>query len=216
MDTLYLKLEQKKQVSSEKALLGDVATLFCGERSVRNRLQALCVAHFSGPKKQRKILTVTDIIAKIQEIYPNIQVTPLGETDTIVEYVPPKKHSLLWEWCKVALVCVICFFGAAFTIITFNNDVSAGSVFEELYKSFTGQTQTGITVLEITYALGLAIGILVFFNHFSGHRLTTDPTPIEVEMEQYEYNVNKSLISYDSRKGQQNDPKADSTGGHRS
>ena len=201
MDTLYLKLEQKKQVSSEKALLGDVATLLCAQQPVTNRLNAIPLAHFSGSKKQRKIFTVTDIIAKIQEIYPDIEVTPIGETDVIVEYLPPKNPSRVLEWLKVALVCVVCFFGAAFTIITFNNDVSAGSVFEELYHSFTGQTSDKITVLEISYSIGLAFGILGFFNHFSGHRITTDPTPIEVEMEQYEYDVNKSLISYDSRKG---------------
>ena len=204
MDTLYLKLEQKKQVSSQKALLGDVATLICAEQTVVNRLNTIPMAQFSGSKKQRKIFTVTDIIAKIQDVYPSIDITPLGETDIIVEYLPPKSPSKILEWLKVALVCVICFFGAAFTIITFNNDVSAGSVFEELYHSFTGQTSDKITVLEISYSIGLAFGILGFFNHFSGHRITTDPTPIEVEMEQYEYDVNKSLISYDSRKGGNN------------
>ncbi len=204
MDTLYLKLEQKKQVSSQKALLGDVATLICAEQTVVNRLNTIPMAQFSGSKKQRKIFTVTDIIAKIQDVYPSIDITPLGETDIIVEYLPPKSPSKVLEWLKVALVCVICFFGAAFTIITFNNDVSAGSVFEELYHSFTGQTSDKITVLEISYSIGLAFGILGFFNHFSGHRITTDPTPIEVEMEQYEYDVNKSLISYDSRKGGNN------------
>ena len=49
MDTLYLKLEQKKQVSSQKALLGDVATLICAEQTVVNRLNTtvcmpFCVA----------------------------------------------------------------------------------------------------------------------------------------------------------------------------
>ncbi len=216
MDTLYLKLEQKKQVSSEKALLGDIATLVCADNTVTNRLQAIPLAFFSGTKKQRAIFTVTHIIEKIQEIYPSIEITLIGETDVIIEYIPPKKPSKCWEITKVTIVCLISFFGAAFTIITFNNDVSAGEVFEHLYTSFTGKVREGATILEITYSLGLSLGIIGFFNHISGHRLTTDPTPIEVEMEQYEYNVNKSLISYDSRKGDQNDSKTNSSGNHRS
>ncbi len=215
MKTLYLKLEQKKQVSGKKALLGDIAQLECADGALKNRLQAIHVASFSGAKRQRKILTVTDIIGMIHQIDPSVSITPIGETDVIVEYLPEKTPSKAWEWAKVALVCVISFFGAAFTIITFNNDVSAGSVFEQLYTSFTGKVSGNITVLEVTYSIGLAIGILCFFNHFSGHRLTTDPTPIEVEMEQYEYDVNKSLISYDSRKGSGNDTQADNSGSDR-
>lgn len=216
MDTLYLKLEQKKQVSSEKALLGDVATLVCADSTVTNRLQAVPLAFFSGTKKQRSIFTVTHIIKKIQEIYPTIAITLIGESDVIIEYVPPKKPSKCWELAKVTIVCLVSFFGAAFTIITFNNDVSVGEVFQQLYTSFTGKAREGATILEVSYSLGLSLGIIGFFNHVSGHRLTTDPTPIEVEMEQYEYNVNKSLISYDSRKGPHNDPKANTSGTHRS
>lgn len=212
MEPLYLKLAQKKQVFSEKALLGDIATLVCADTTITNRLQAIPLALFPGEKKQRAIVSATDIIEKIQKIYPSIEITVLGEPDVIIEYLPPKQPSKVLETCKVALICLISFFGAAFTIITFNNDVSAGSVFDHLYTAFTGEARDGATILEVTYSLGLCLGIIGFFNHFSGHRLSTDPTPIEVEMEQYEYNVNKSLISYDSRKGTHHDRKTDSTG----
>ena len=40
----------------------------------------------------------------------------------------------------------------------------------------------------------MAVGIIVFFNHVGGRRLTKDPTPIEVEMKIYETDVNKALI----------------------
>jgi len=49
-------------------------------------------------------------------------------------------------------------------------------------------------LVEIPYAIGLAFGIIVFFNHFLGRRITTDLTPIEVEMPGYEKNVNDAII----------------------
>ena len=48
--------------------------------------------------------------------------------------------------------------------------------------------------------MGIAVGILVFYNHFGGKRITKDPTPMEVEMRQYEDDVNKTLIEGCNRK----------------
>ena len=49
--------------------------------------------------------------------------------------------------------------------------------------------------MEIPYSIGLAVGITVFFNHCSKRKLTTDPTPIEVEMTTYEEEVIKNQLS---------------------
>ena len=50
-------------------------------------------------------------------------------------------------------------------------------------------------------AIGLAIGIIVFFNHVGKRRITKDPTPIEVEMREYESLVNTALIETADREG---------------
>ena len=58
----------------------------------------------------------------------------------------------------------------------------------------------GFTILELSYSIGLALGIIVFFNHFAAYKLNTDPTPLEVEMRLYEDNISKTLIAEDGRK----------------
>ena len=55
------------------------------------------------------------------------------------------------------------FFGAAFTIMAFNNDVSVGDVFSKFYRQVMGKESSGVTELEICYSIGLAIGITLFF-----------------------------------------------------
>lgn len=84
-------------------------------------------------------------------------------------------------------------FGAAFTIMAFHNDIGIREVFGQIYELLTGQEPQSVTALEIAYSIGLALGILVFFNHIGGRRITSDPTPIEVEMRKYETDVNQAL-----------------------
>ena len=97
------------------------------------------------------------------------------------------------------LVCVLSFFGAAFSIMAFNNDIGITNLFGQLYRQFTGEASNGFTVLEITYSLGVGIGILIYFNHFSKKKRVTDPSPLEVEMRTYEDEVNATVIEAEER-----------------
>jgi stage V sporulation protein AA len=58
----------------------------------------------------------------------------------------------------------------------------------------TGIESDRYTSIEIAYSIGLAVGITIFYNHIGGKRLTSDPTPLEVEMRNYESDVNNAII----------------------
>ena len=146
--------------------------------------------------------SIMPVLQKLQELDNRLQISNLGETDFIIDYQPPKKPALAWQWLKTIFVCGICFSGAAFAIMTFNNDVNVTSVFGEIYLLVMGQEADGATALEISYSVGLALGILIFFNHFAKWKMNSDPTPLEVEMRLYEENISKTLIQNDERKEQ--------------
>ena len=100
--------------------------------------------------------------------------------------------------------------------MSFNNDVSITNLFSQIYELVTGTKSDGFTVLELTYSIGISIGILIFFNHFGKKRFTVDPTPIEVEMRLYENDLQTTLIENISRKGRELDVgQSGSSGGHR-
>lgn len=63
----------------------------------------------------------------------------------------------------------------------------------------------GYDGVELTYCVGLIVGILAFFNHFGGKKFTVDPTPMEVEMRLYENDIQTTLIENYSRKEQEMD-----------
>lgn len=52
----------------------------------------------------------------------------------------------------------------------------------------------------IAYSLGLFIGIIIFFNHGARKKFTDDPTPLQVQMRQYEQEVNQTVITDSERK----------------
>lgn len=198
--TLYLKLNEISEVHEKSVYLKDVAQLYCDDKPTLNRCQALKIKTIHQERDKRYVENVLEVIEKIHEMDVSIQVTNLGETDFIIDYQKSKSPKYLWQWTKTWFVCIVCFFGAAFAIMTFNNDASVGDVFKEVYKIVMGRESDGFTILELSYSIGLMLGIVLFFNHFSVWKLSTDPTPLEVEMRLYEDNISKTLIQNDGRK----------------
>ena len=78
--------------------------------------------------------------------------------------------------------------------MAFHNDIGITDLFDGVHEMITGTKSSGHSILEISYSIGLSVGIIVFFNHIGGKRITKDPTPIEVEMRIYEDEVNQTLI----------------------
>ena len=152
-------------------------------------------------KNQLVVVSVLKIMEEIHKDYPELEISNEGETDFIIEYVPfPEKP----EWVnitKTIVLCILIFFGAAFTIMAFNNDVGVGDVFAKFYHQVTGIESDGVTELEICYSIGLAFGILIFFNHVGRKKITHDPTPIQIEMRKYESDLDTAFIENAGRKG---------------
>lgn len=202
---VFICLSQITQVHKKDVFLDDIAGVYCSDEATLNRVKALKIRTIKSHEARRYMGNVLDVIKKIEELDPSLSVSSVGETDFIISYVPPKAPVYAWEWTKTGAACLICFFGVMFAIMTFNNDASVTDVFREVYTLVMGRQPEGVTVLELSYSLGLALGITVFFNHFAKKKINTDPTPLEVEMRLYEDNVNKTLIQNDSRKESRND-----------
>lgn len=148
-----------------------------------------------------------DAVKAIERNVPETEVCSLGETDLVVEYKPKQEHCAVWEWIKFAAVWMMVFWGSAFAIATFNEDVSVLRVFQIIHLGITGQQRTGFTWLEGGYAAGLALGILIFYNHISKRKEISDPTPLEVEMRSYEKEMYTAIADHAKRNREKNDTK---------
>lgn len=199
--TVYLKCERNIEVQSEDVQMTDVGSLQCSDRLISAKLKALKVHHFSSSSPRRCVISALKLVELMENACPGITVQVLGEPDVLVEWVEVKKYKGGVQWLKTALVCLVSFFGTAFTIMAYHNDVGINEVFTEIHRIVMNREPQGLNVLEVSYSIGLALGIIVFFNHVGGRRLTKDPTPIEVAMRTYEEDVDKTLIATAGREG---------------
>ncbi len=198
---LYIKIDKNNLVDKKTVYLKDVAKLYSTDTDMVKHLKAQVILMINEDKKTNYMFSVLKLIEVINKWYPDIRITNLGETDFIVHYEPPEKTWRLLEYTKVAFVSLMVFFGAAFTIMTFHEDANVKDVFNSVYKLIMGNEKSGGSILEISYAVGLPLGIILFFNHFSKAKLGSDPTPMQVQMRLYEEDIDKTLIENANREG---------------
>ncbi len=217
--TLYIKGDRDVEVTKPDVMLGDILSMECSDPSVLPGIKTLKIVKFGKQGQQRCVVSVLKVIECIHGKYPMIEVQNLGETDIIVTYEEQKTPPEAWHIIKTAFVAAAAFCGAAFSIMAFNNDVDVTKLFGQIYELAMGKESSGYTVLEISYSLGLSIGILIFFNHFGKKRFTVDPTPMEIQMRLYENDIQTTLVENAEREGMEFDVggngKTDPSGRHR-
>lgn len=210
-ETIYIKADRNIEVTKPDVTVGDALKVECVNPTVTVRVRSIRLLKFSsgsekdGAKKNRVAVSILKVISCIHEVYPKAEIQNMGESDFIVTYEQQQTTGVFVHFLKAAAVVLISFTGAAFSIMTFNNDVDVKKVFSQIYELTTGMKSDGFTVIELFYSIGIVIGILVFFNHFGKKRFTVDPTPIEVEMRLYENDLQTTLIEDYSRKEQELD-----------
>ena len=182
-----------------------------------NTIKLLKFHHTDKKHQNRTTVSILKVIECIHQQFPNMDVQNMGEADFIVTYEEQQTAGGAVHLMKVVGVVIISFIGAAFSIMAFNNDVGTTKMFSQIYELVTGKTNSGFTILELTYCIGLTIGILTFFNHFGKKKFSVDPTPMEVEMRLYENDIQTTLIETYSRKEKELDVgSTNTTGNHRS
>ncbi|MGN0343267.1 MAG: stage V sporulation protein AA [Roseburia sp.] len=203
--TVYIKIEQNIVLHDKRVRLEDIASITSTDEAMVRQLKQMQVFRFPDKKKGKQdyiqVFSVMEIIQMIQKEYSQAEVENIGESDFVLKYIPPQEKNRVYQWIKTAFLCIILFFGASFTIMAFNNDVAVGDIFAKLYRQVFDMESNGFTELEICYSIGLPLGVLLFFNHFGNYKLTSDPTPIDVEMRKYEQDVDTTYIQNASRGG---------------
>ena len=197
--TVYVKASGNCIVYDKNITLGDVLKIECSNTGTLRSVKQMELYQFNH--EHSVVISILKVIEIIHQDYPNIEVVNCGESDFIVEYQKSTVKSAVWQRLKLIMIAIIVFFGSAFTIMTFHIDIGIQKAFSRFYEQVMGETKPIVTELEISYSLGLALGIIIFFNHFSKKKLTQDPTPIEVEMKKYNQDLMNTKVAEAGEKG---------------
>lgn len=204
---IYIKPEKRVSIVAQPIVrLKDIAEV-SAEREIIEEIEQLCVFQVKDASiKKTYVVSVIELIQEITAQFPELTVCNVGEMDTIIHFLPKPIKPRPWlEVLKVVAICIIIFSGVSVAIMAYHVDTSMGRTFMILNEVFTGHYDTNPLYITIPYALGIPVGTLAFYNHFGTKKITDDPTPIEVEINAYEKEVEDTIVQTMSR---------DKKGGH--
>jgi stage V sporulation protein AA len=170
--------------------LSDVAQL-AGDSFIVESLQNEIVYKITAHDKTHVVIDVMKVIEIIRRKAAHIQINLLGSGQTLVEIIYEKKkvHPVFF-----GLVWLLLFIGAALAIIYFHEDVSMQQVHQRLYYMITGEFKEQPLLFQVPYSVGLGLGMVLFFNHVFQKRINEEPSPLEVEMFQYQQSLDQYVI----------------------
>ena len=193
-ETVYISFNKNTEVHERKVKMSDIASVWCSDGSMAARVKAITVVNVPEVKSRRYVFTVMKMVELIKKECPDAEINNIGVPEFVISYKENIKPNPFIQWLKVVIVSFIVFFGGAFAIMAYGNDIDINSVFGSVCEFVTGG-ERWLVWMQAAYCIGLSGGIIVFYNHFGRRRYEKDPTPLEVEMRLYEDEVNTAVIN---------------------
>lgn len=194
---LYLQLSRHNEVQAGTVKLADVAKLYGPGPEEKKKLAAVELMYIEKEAFGRYTLSGGQIAQKLLSEWPQYETVILGDPELVLEYPRPQKKAGIKDWLWTAFVSAAIFVGSAFTIMTFIRESNLDGLFEGIYDHLGMQGTADAHGIEISFAIGMGLGMLLYFNHFGRFRLQDEPTPMEMEMHQYIQDVEETVLEND-------------------
>nr|WP_263325847.1 stage V sporulation protein AA [Neobacillus sp. Marseille-Q6967] len=194
--TVYIRMRNRVLVKpDQKIYLTDIAQIIAPENFLQP-LKHLMVHQITEEDNKIVIIDVMRVIRQISSMIPNAEVQTIGPAQAIIEVVYKKKQM---SYPLFLLIWFLLFFGSAMAIMNFHDDVSMQSVQEKIYTMITGMEDSKPWLFQIPYSIGLGLGMVLFFNHVFQKRINEEPSPLEVEMFNYQMDIDNYVIIHENK-----------------
>lgn len=194
--TVYIRMRNRVLAKPEESIyLMDIAQIIAPE-SVIPELKKLKVYQITERDKNIIVIDVMKIIRLISGLIEDAEVQTIGPAQTIIEVILKKKQM---SKPLFILIWFLLFFGSAMAIMNFHDDVSMRSVQEKMYRIITGVEDSKPWIFQIPYSIGLGLGMILFFNHVFQKRINEEPSPLEVEMFNYQLDLDNYVIIHENK-----------------
>ena len=181
-------------------MIGDIAQLI-GDDSSCSSVEKIPLYQITKEDKNLIVIDVMHVIKVIQIELRDLEIQVVGPAQTIVEVQFPKKKLAPVYF---VLIWFLLFIGAALAIMNFHEDVSMREVHQQIYKIVTGIDNPKPLLLQVPYSFGLGIGMVLFFNHLFKKRFNEEPSPLEVEMFNYQQDLDQYVIVHENEENGKN------------
>ncbi|MFT4413248.1 stage V sporulation protein AA [Fredinandcohnia humi] len=195
-NTIYVRMRHRVQVKPNATVRIGQLALISSDESVKIVLEKLVVHQVSKSDKNIVVIDAMKVIELIRRQFPESDIQTIGPAQTIIEIVVKKGR---YSAALFVAVWLLLFVGAALTMMNFHEDVSMRDVHQRIYTMITGEEVTKPLLLQIPYSIGLGLGMILFFNHFFRKRINEEPSPLEVEMFNYQQDLDNYLIMTENK-----------------
>ncbi|MBD8070328.1 stage V sporulation protein AA [Bacillus sp. PS06] len=190
--TIYVRLRHRIQVKPNQMVrLSDIAQIICDREDQSKQIRNIPIYQISLQDKTIIVIDIMLVIQKIKAFDPESDIQTLGPSQVLIEIVYTKRK---FPFIFFIAIWFLLFFGAALTIMNFHEDVSMQQVHQKMYELITGEKQDHPLLLQVPYSIGLGLGMILFFNHIFKKRINEEPSPLEVEMFNYQQDLDNYLI----------------------
>ncbi|MFD1738796.1 stage V sporulation protein AA [Bacillus salitolerans] len=195
-EIITIRMRHKIEVQPNHTVtIGDLAQII-GKESLKEEVCNTIIYHVNMSDKNIVVIDVMKVIDKLQSVLPNVEVQTIGSSQTIVEIMYKKRSFSAVYFVGVWLLL---FIGAALAIMNFHEDVSMREVHQRIYYIITGEEKEKPLMFQIPYSIGLGLGMVLFFNHLFRKRINEEPSPLEVEMFNYQQDLDRYVMMNENK-----------------
>lgn len=192
---IYIRLRKKVTLHPHQLILmGDLAYL-TGNKSTIKRIENLPIYQITKKDKNYVVIDSFFLLEILTKHFPEITFEIIGATQVIGEITMKKKQPQLFIIVPIwILLCI----GSAMAIMNFHYDVNMPQVHQGLYRFLTGKDIDKPLWIQIPYSVGLGLGMILFFNHVFKKRFNEEPSPMEIEMFNYQQDLDNYVIHHEN------------------
>jgi len=194
MEIIYIQLKKDVHLHSLGTLyLEDIAQVSSTCKDIRK------TPIYTVTKSDEKYVVIDSfiIMSHLQRLFPEIEWKLLGPSQSLLKIQARDASGHLW---KAIIVWIILFIGTGMTIMNFHYDVSMQEVQQKIHVLLTGVENEFPLLIQIPYSFGLGIGMLLFFNYWFKKKLTDEPSPLEIELFNYQQQIDTYTLEHDAIK----------------
>lgn len=194
--TVYIRLRHRIQVHPNDVITIEKIALIVGDKELTDKLKKIVIHKVQLRDKNMVVIDIMHVLKEIRKFDQQIDIQALGSNQTIVEIMYKKKKLSPLLFC---IVWLLLFIGAGLAIMNFHEDVSMQAVHQRIYKIVTGRENDQPLILQIPYSLGLGLGMILFFNHLFKKRINEEPSPLEVEIFNYQLDLDQYVAMNENK-----------------
>ena len=122
-EMVYLQLAESVLAEKRKVLIRDVSKVVSDNLDLKNKIEKIELMNFSTSSKEQQVISILDIIEEIKKNCDGeLCIQNLGQPDVVVYYKAFDPSDRIKQKFKFIFLCLIAFFGAGFSIISYNSD----------------------------------------------------------------------------------------------